>query len=209
MTQRPATRNWIGSAFLSALVAAAIVLAAFGSGIPGTGRALQVTARLSFILFWAAYAGGALARLFGSTFRPMARRGRQFGLAFASAHLIHIALVIWLYWISPQPPLGPALFWFFAIGLMWTYLLALFSINRLSQALPPWLSRILRLAGMEYISFAFLYDFVNQPFHIHALYLLGYLPFATLSVMGTALRLAAWMAAQPAVIRQPEITPLP
>jgi len=114
----------MGAAFLIAFVAAGIVLATLGIGVRGTDRALQVTARLSFILSWGAYAGGALVRLFGSAFRSTARRGRDLGLAFASAHSIHIALVVWLYRISSQPPLGPALFWFIAIGLMWTYLLS-------------------------------------------------------------------------------------
>ena len=134
----------------------------------------------------------ALASLFGSTFQAVARRGREFGLAFASAHLVHVGLVVWLYQISLQPPVSRAAFVFFTTGLIWTYLLALFSIKRLSQALGPGRWRTLRAVGLEYISFVFLSDFVTQPLHGNAKSLLGYLPFSILAVAGTALRLAAW-----------------
>jgi hypothetical protein len=48
-----------------------------------------VTVRFSFLLFWPAYAGSALWALFGQTFLPLKRRGREFGLAFASVHRPH------------------------------------------------------------------------------------------------------------------------
>src|SRR6516162_2450516 len=38
--------------------------------------ALQATARLSFVLFWPAYAAAALAALFGPRFQPLRRRVR-------------------------------------------------------------------------------------------------------------------------------------
>lgn len=136
--------------------------------------------------------GGALAALFGSPFQAVARRGREFGLAFASAFLVHVGLVVWFYRISAQPPLSTAAFVFFAIGAAWTYLLALFSIRRLSQALGPRRWRILRVVGLEYIAFAFLVDFVAHPLRGDAKSLLGYLPFSILAVVGTVLRLAAW-----------------
>ncbi|HXA90245.1 MAG TPA: hypothetical protein VNW96_17090, partial [Mycobacterium sp.] len=46
---------WMGSAFAANAVLAAIVLAVFGAGKLGTGHALQITARFSFLLFWLAY----------------------------------------------------------------------------------------------------------------------------------------------------------
>jgi hypothetical protein len=57
---RPKAAVWIGSAFCAALGLAALVLAALGPGERGTIAALQVTARFSFLLFWLAYAGGAM-----------------------------------------------------------------------------------------------------------------------------------------------------
>ena len=111
---------------------------------------------------------------------------------FASALLVHVGLVAWLYHISAQPPVSTATFVFFGIGLMWTYLLALFSIRRLSQALGPGRWQLLRLVGLEYVAFAFLSDFITHPLHGDAKSLLGYLPFSILGVTGTTLRLAAW-----------------
>ena len=52
--------------------------------------------------------------------------------------------------------------------------------------------RILRLSGMEYISLAFLLDFVGHPLRGTVAGIMLYVPFATLSVVGIFLRLAAW-----------------
>ncbi|HJS87201.1 MAG TPA: hypothetical protein VJ779_17230 [Acetobacteraceae bacterium] len=193
MQRRSATGLWMGAALCAAVALAALTLAACGIGPTGLRRALEVTARFSFVLFWLAYAGSALAALFGAAFQSLARRGRDLGLAFASAHLVHAGLVVWLFRISPQPPVTGATFAFFTIGLVWVYLLALLSIKRLSGMLGPLRWRILRTVGLEYISLAFLFDFINHPIHLDAKSLLGYVPFATLAVTGTILRIAAWM----------------
>jgi hypothetical protein len=189
---RHTTALWMGAAFCASLGLAVVVLTVSGADTRGIQRALRLTARFSFLLFWFAYAGGALAVLFGSPFQAVARRGREFGLAFASALLVHVGLVVWLYRISAEPPVSTATLVFFGTGLMWTYLLALFSIKRLSQALGPGRWRLLRLVGLEYVSFAFLSDFITHPLHGDAKSLLGYLPFSILAVTGTTLRLAAW-----------------
>src|ERR1700682_2167708 len=130
---RPKAAVWIGSAFCAALGLAALVLAALGPGERGTIAALQVTARFSFLLFWLAYTGGAMTALFGPAFEPLKRRGREFGLAFASAHLVHLGLVAWVTYIGHAPARG--VFLFFGVAVLWTYLLALFSIPRLQKAL--------------------------------------------------------------------------
>jgi len=63
------------------------------------GVALRATARWSFLLFWLAYAGGALATLFGPKFQALARRGRDFGLSFASGR----SLITYHFWPWPLP----------------------------------------------------------------------------------------------------------
>jgi len=89
----------------SIVVALVIVLIVRVGATPGEklGVALRATARWSFLLFWLAYAGGALATLFGPKFQALAHRGRDFGLSFASAHLVHLGLVARLYYVSPSP----------------------------------------------------------------------------------------------------------
>src|SRR6516162_5012097 len=124
---------WMGLAFCAALILTTNILTVFGAGERGTLLGLQATARFSFLLFWPAYAGSALCALFGQTFLPLKRRGREFGLAFAAAHLPHVGLVAWLSFIGAAPPRGT--FVFFGIAVVFTYLLALFSLASARLAL--------------------------------------------------------------------------
>jgi hypothetical protein len=179
-------------AFCAAFGLATVTLVVRGLDTQGLRNALQVTARFSFLLFLLAYAGGALGALFGSPFQSIARHGRGFGLAFASAHSIHLMLVVWLYVISPNPPIAFDGAIFFSIGLVWTYTLAALSIDSLSRMLNPSLRRSVFFVGLEYIEFAFLTDFWVNPRHASAKQLIGYLPFAGLGILGTALRLLKW-----------------
>jgi hypothetical protein len=187
---------WMGAAFGVAVVLAATIVARAGADADSIAEALRLTARWSFLLFWMAYAGGAMAVLFGPVFAPLARRGREFGLAFASAHLVHIGLVVWLYRILHHAPLTGALLVFFMAGIFWTYLLAALSFGRLKEALGPVGWRVVRIAGMNYILVAFAYDFVLSVVHSGILhqgtrYLVEYVPFAAMCVCGPVLCLAA------------------
>jgi hypothetical protein len=186
-----ATRLWIGAAFVVALCLAASVLTVFGTGERGIYIALRATARWSFLLFWLAYSGGAMATLFSPMFQPLAKRGREFGLAFASAHLVHAGLVVWLYRISVGLPVPNSSLIIFGTGLFWTYFLALFSIRRFPRLPGPRTWRLVRTVGVEYIALVFLLDFARNPFRGGFLYSLEYLPFMLLGIAGTAMRLAA------------------
>jgi hypothetical protein len=186
------TWMFMGATFITALILAFAVLAISGINIDGIERALRITARFSFLLFWIAYAGGSLATLLNDRLRWIARQGRNFGLAFASTHSIHLLLVIWLYRLSPEPPISTQDAVFFSIGMLWMYLLAVLSIQHLAQLLGPSLWRKLRLVGMEYIMLAFQSDFLLNSLSHHIKHPLGYLPFAVLGVAGTALRIVGW-----------------
>jgi hypothetical protein len=153
------------------------------------GRALRATARWSFLWFFLASSGGALKALFGERFRAMAQHARDFGLAFASAHLAHAGLVAWLYLSYGGPGIGILIF--FGIGLIFTYLLALLSIQRVTARLDPKLWRWVRVIGVEYIALLFIYDFAKNPFSGGIAQLLAYLPFLVLAIAGPLLRLAA------------------
>lgn len=199
----PSAARWMACAFLAAALAAAAVLAVAGTGERGTDDGLLLTGRISFLLFWPAYAGGALVALFGPAFQPLKRRGREFGLAFAAAHSVHVALVAWLCWIGAVPATG--VFVFFGIALVCLYLLALGSIARVRRALGPLGWRLLQVFGMNYIAYAFATDFLKFQHSGSVKFVVAYLPFAVLSVMGPALVLAAllrrhgrsWMPALP------------
>lgn len=182
---------WMGTAFCAALISAAVVLADMGWGERGTLTALRVTARLSFLLFWLAYAGGAMARLFGPTFAILARHGRDFGLSFAAAQLVHIGLIVWLFRVSPHPPdLTNWFIQFEIIGFVWIYVLAAFSTESLRTTLSPNLRRFLFAIGLEYIALVFFFNLVLHPMH-NVLHSIQYLPFSVLIVVGPILRWAA------------------
>jgi len=186
----------MGVAFGVAFAMAATVLADVRIDENSIGEALRLTARWSFVVFWIAYVVGPMAVLFGPAFAPLARRGREFGLAFAAAHLVHIGLVVWLYVILHHAPLSGGLLVFFMIGIFWTYLLAALSFGGLAQALGPIGWRLVRVLGMNYILIAFGYDFVlsvvyNGIVHQGLKYLLEYVPFAAMSVVAPVLSFAA------------------
>jgi hypothetical protein len=189
MRGRTATK-WMAASLGVAL--AIVFISRFGPG-PGerVAVALRATARWSFLWFWLAYAGSALATLFGSRFQPLARRGRDFGLAFASAHLAHLGVVAWVYYDSEEQPFTQFTIIFFGVAAICTYVLAILSIKRLSARLNPKVWRTVRTLGVEYIALAFLTDFAKNPFEDGLASLLAYLPFQLLAVAGPLLRLAA------------------
>lgn len=188
---KPRVGLWMGGAYLGSLAIAALVLAAFGAGSRGTAIGLQLTARWSYGFFILAYVGGPLATVFGPAFQPLARRGRELGLAFASAHLTHLCLVAWIYYISTKPPIPLSSAIVFGVAAVLTYLLALFSIPALVVKLPAILWWALRTLGMDYIALAFLLDFLNSPFS-SLLHLIGYLPFAAVGLLAALIRIAAY-----------------
>jgi hypothetical protein len=196
--KRKSTVLWMGMAFGVALGLAAAVLAVNGTDAKSLVMGLRLTARWSFLLFWLAYAGGAMAALFGPAFKPLAVRGREFGLAYAAAQLIHLGLVVRLFQISSRPPLSGDLFIFFVVAIVWTYLLAVFSIGGLAKTLGSMGWSTLRFVGLNYILFAFAYDFVPEAVQSvedhragRLIGLVWYAPFAAMSVAAPLLVLAA------------------
>jgi hypothetical protein len=183
---------WMGAAFVIAAALAMILLITLGAGERGTHVALQVTARWSFLLFWLAYAGSAMERLWGLQLGGLAHRGRELGLAFASAQLVHIGLVLWLVRIAAGPTGTMLFFW---AGILCTYLLALFSLPRLRDALGFRVWRVFRLFALEYIALVFADDFILAPLQASGFrsYPVSYLPFAIMLVGGTGLRLATFV----------------
>jgi hypothetical protein len=189
---KPASRTaiWIGSAFVGALAITIGVMLIEGTGRGGTIVGLRLTARFSYAFFWLGYIGGASVILFGPAFTVIARRVREFGLAFASAQFVHVGLVIWLAWISPPQSIMDAVMPFFAIGVVWTYLLAALSINRARNVFSPYMLKAMRTIGSEYIALTFFTDFILVPQYPPPHPVL-YIPFWGMLLVGPPLRLAA------------------
>ena len=122
--------------------------------------------------------------------QALAQRARDFGLAFASAHLVHIGLAVFLLYVLAAPFLLPKLI-FFAVGAFRIYLLVLLSIKRVAAMLQPRAWRIVRSIGVEYITLVFIFDFSQGTFQGGLKNLAIYLPFLMLAVAGPVLRMAA------------------
>lgn len=177
----------MASAFAVSLVIAGVTLAVRGAGEDGTLLALRLTARWSFLWFWMAYTAGAWATLLGPPMHALGPRAREFGLAFAAAHLTHLALVVWLYRIAVHPP-GRGTLEFFGVAVLFTYLLALLSFRRFAGWLTPRAVSVIRTVGVEYILLAFLVDFANEPFRLTLGHALRYGVFLALCVLAYGLR---------------------
>jgi len=185
--------NWMGTAFGIALAIAVVVLILQGADNRGTRLALELTARWSFLLFFLAYAGNAIAELFHID--QLAGRGREFGLAFAAAHLVHVGLIVWLGYILGRVPLSGGLLLFFLIALFATYLLAGLSFGGV-KTIGPAAWRWIRFLGMNYILIAFARDFVlpviyPKPSQINLGHYLFYAPFMALSLAAPVLTMLA------------------
>lgn len=187
---RSVTAPWMLTAFAVALVIAGVSLTLRGYGEEGTVLGLKLTARWSYLWFWWAYTAGAWATLLGPRLRTVAMRARDFGLAFAAAHLVHVALVVWLYQIAEHPP-GAHTLEFFGVAVFFTYLLALLSFRRFALWLTPRAVSVIRTVGVEYIALAFLIDFVGSPFAPTLKYAVSYGVFLGLIVLGYAVRVIA------------------
>jgi hypothetical protein len=181
---------WIATGFLVSLAIAAVTVAVAGVGEHGTVLALRTTARWCFLLFWLAYAGGGLTMYGGQRFAILARRGREFGLAFAAALLVHVGLVLWLMAAAADQRSPMLIFWG---GVVCTYALALSSLPPLRSWLGPRLWRISCEGAMHYIGLVFAVDFIVEPLMANGLdeYPLTYLPFVIMLLGGSCLRFAA------------------
>jgi hypothetical protein len=182
---------WIIAALGAALALAAAALVVIGPGERGTAASLRLTARLAFLFFWPSYAGGALVALWGDAFAPLKRRARALGLAFAAVLAVHLSLVAWKCWIGAPPPV--LTFVIFSPAAASTGLLALASIERLGRAIGARGWWILRNVGLNYVAFAFAYDFLRPSGGTAIVRLIEYAPFAALAVLGPLIRLAAWL----------------
>lgn len=188
--ERSSSGAWMLWALAGALVIGGAALALRGGAAEGTVLGLRLTARWSYLWFWLAYTAGAWAALLGPRFHAAAARARDFGLAYAAAHLVHVALVAWLYRIAEHPP-GVRTLAFFGVAVFFTYLLALLSFRRPAAWLPPRALTVVRSVGVEYIALAFFVDFARDPFRVSLEHALGYGVFLALGVLGYALRVAA------------------
>jgi hypothetical protein len=188
--RKVSTVQWMGAALAVALAIAATVYVV-AAPPQRLGMALRATARWSFLWFCLATYGGALTALFGARFQPLARSAREFGLAFASAQSVHVALALGLLYTSPDPFPRLSLV-VFTIGVCSTYLLAALSLNaKLRELLGPSGWKSVRSIGVEYIAFAYAFEFGGRILGGNRANALHYLPLFAAAVGGPMLRVGA------------------
>jgi hypothetical protein len=179
------------SGVFAALAAGVVLLALFGNAEGGVSVATRFVARVAFVFFWLTYTGDALAVLFGSPFSGLARHRREFGLAFAGALLVHLALVAWLFDIAQRQPISNAWIVFFGLGALCTYALAVASLGRFSALWSSCIWRLFSTVALEYVAFLFFRDFALIPLQLQVRPI-EYAPFAVLIILGALLR---WIGA--------------
>jgi hypothetical protein len=189
---RPNTWLWIVLSFATALVIAVAILVKDGHYYDGTVAALRASARFSFLLFWGAYAGGQLRKLSFPAAQFIARRGRQFGLSFAAAHSVHLALILWLFHVSPKQPVSDFIIVQDGIGFGFMYLLVIFSFEFARKRLSPPVWRGVLNLGLEYIAYVFATDFILSHLHDGQDFTLLYWPFILMLVGTAALRWSSY-----------------
>lgn len=163
MTKAKWTEGW-GLFWLLTLALAAMALGllfAAGWGTDGYRLVIRATARTSLILFLAAFAASAAARLWPGTVTHWLRRNRrQLGLGFAMSHFIH-ALAIIALWQT-----DPGTFWTLTnrgaiitggTAYLFIALLAATSFDRAVKAIGPKAWGWLHWLGVWFIAVSFIF----------------------------------------------------
>ena len=151
--------SWAGTGFLLALATGLLVLMIAGRHPEGVSLATRSIARVAFVFFWFAYAGGAVATFLGCG--SVAGYRRQAGLAFAGALSVHLAFVAWLFRISARQPISDEWVVYFVLGALGAYALVISSWPRLRALWENRLWRVFSIVVLEYIAFLFFRDFVR------------------------------------------------
>ncbi|WP_374542652.1 hypothetical protein [Sphingorhabdus sp.] len=151
--------------------------------------AARWTARAALPLFLITYLASSLYRLApGATTRTLLRRRRQWGLAFALAHSIHLAaLLVNITLFRPRPLMTLA---GGALAYAFIYLMALTSNDAAQRAMGRWWKR-LHIVGLHYIWLIFLISYGGRAIHEDPAYHVEGRLFAPLLLVALAIRLWA------------------
>lgn len=178
--------------WLAAFASVAIIpLALLADSDPAMQAQLAArwTARVGFPLFILTYCASSLARLWpGPAWSLLLRRRRQWGLAFALAHTVHLAALVNFFLVSGQTPATVSLVGGGFAYLM-LYLMVLTSNDRAMRWLGPrW--KLLHRTGIHVIWFVYTFSYFGRLFD-PGLFLQGAILFPV--CLGAAgLRIAAW-----------------
>ncbi|MCW5889853.1 MAG: hypothetical protein KIT14_04810 [bacterium] len=179
-----------GGAAVAGAGAILLGLSAGPTPIDGWRLAARWTARVSFLLFMPVYVASAWYRLApGAASRGLMRRRRAAGLAFATAHTLHLAALVTFVVLSGKPPEpitivvgGGAYLTMFAMAATSTDA----AVRRLGRS---W--KRLHAFGIHYLWFVFAFSYYGRVAKGDA----TYVPLLALALGGLGLRgVARWRA---------------
>ncbi|MES2289357.1 MAG: hypothetical protein V4530_06435 [Pseudomonadota bacterium] len=167
---RPDPANSRTAHIVPFVVAGALSLAALGiAAASGTGieeqakLAARYTARASFAIFLIVYLASSLFRLWrdgGSI--ALVKRRRQWGLAFALSHTIHLAALAW-YSITFQHAPRPTTLLGGGLGYALLYAMVLTSNDASQRAMGIWW-KWLHTVGIHWLWFIFTFSYFGRIF---------------------------------------------
>ena len=178
-------------AFAAGVAAIALGATVGADALEQSRLAARWTARVSFLVFLIVYCAPAATQLFPSPVtKAVLRRRRQWGLAFALAHGIHLAALTHYMLLSGEG--RPVPVWILTgTAYALTFALALTSNDASQRLLRRWWKRLHR-TGIHYIWFIFLLSYASRipdPARMH----IG-LVFVPIVLAALGLRLAARMS---------------
>jgi sulfoxide reductase heme-binding subunit YedZ len=180
------------AAFCAAAAAGASLAVLTGHGL-GANRAedwqfaARYTARFSFLVFLPVFVASAWNRLAPSALsKAVLRRRRALGLAFATAHTVHLAALTTYTFVSDDGPDAVTLL----VGggaYVATFFMAITSSDRAVKRLGRnWVR--LHKVGLYWLWFVFTYSYAGRVAEGR----LGFVPFLAAGLAGLALRIVAW-----------------
>jgi hypothetical protein len=184
----------IFAAAAAALVIPALCLAFAGAGQHGTTIGLRATALFAFPFLAGAYSAPALAALWpGELSEWLSLHRRSLGLAFAAAFAVHLALILRLLSLPPDPPptalgLTPGFLTYLILAAM-----VAASLGRVAKAIGPARARLLLRVGQHWVFAFFTLALVKGVFirHYYGWWLLPLM----IAIAAYAVRLEAWRRA--------------
>jgi len=154
--------NLVGWTALAVGLLCAILLASLGTGREGLGAVMRWTARVSALLFFAAFSASSLARLRPGGFtRWLLANRRYVGVSFGVSHTWHLAAIAaW----AARPETLLELRGIVFGGLAYVFLAAMVatSFDRSAAWLGARRWKLLHTAGGSYIWFIFTFTFAGS-----------------------------------------------
>jgi hypothetical protein len=182
---RTALAGWplVGWAALAIGLGCAAGLLVASDTEAGVRLGLRITARTSFAFFLLAFSASSLRRLWRSpTTAWLLRNRRYLGVSFAASHAYHLAFILWLRSIDPEPLAIST-----SIGgggaFVWIALMAATSSDRAFAWLGARRWRLLHRTGSWWIWFVFTVSYVPRAFES-----IAYVPVALATLAAAGLR---------------------